>query len=245
MAEILTTVYLPSRGVFNKDESVYAGPIELDMMGFEQEKMVFGSNTENALDRMLSSVIKTEGINLDKLVPQDRHFLLIQERIHSYGPNYHIRFKCPYCGVEEEHKIDLTTVPVLEMDEEFKEPIEGVLPLDGRKVGLKILRNGDKKAIEAEIRMKADKLKINPKDLRFELRRVKSIVSIDGSAPKVGEREALLRSLKGRDIAYMDYLINQIQFGYSSTINVTCSGCKEEYEVPFALTSEFFRPRFD
>lgn len=245
MAELLTTVYLPSKGLFNLEDSAYAGPIELDMMGFEQEKMIFGSNSEGALDRMLNSVIKTEGISVDKMVPADRHFLLVQERIHSYGPNYHIKFQCPYCGLEEEHEIDMNTIPILELRDDFTEPIECKLPMDGRVLGLKILRNSDKKAIEAEIRMKAEKLKLNPKDMRFELRRVKSIVSIDGAAPKVGEREALLRSLKGMDLAYIDHVLNKDQFGYSSTVLTTCSSCKESFEVPFVMSSEFFRPRFD
>lgn len=245
MAELLTTVYLPSKGLLNKEDPAYGGPIELDQMGFEQEKMIFGSNSEGALDKMLNSVIKTPGITVDKMAPQDRHFLLVKERVHTYGADYHIKYQCPYCGIEEEHVVNINDVPVIELADDFTEPIECKLPQSGTVLGLKILRNSDKKAIEAEIRMKAEKLKLNPKDMRFELRLVKAIVTINGETPKLGEREQLIKSLKGRDLAYIDYIINKVQFGFSSTVLTSCSSCKEAFDVPFLMTSEFFRPRFD
>jgi hypothetical protein len=245
MSELLTTVRLPSKGLLNPEDPVYGGPITLDMMGFEQEKMVFGSNADNVLDKMLKSVIKTEGVDLDQLTPFDKHYLLVQERIHSYGDEYHIKYQCPYCGVEEEHVIDLNDIPVIELPDDFVEPIEGTLPLCGKKVGVKLLRQKDRKAIDNEIRLKADKLKKNPQDLRYELRFVKSIVTIDGEQPNVGEREALVRSLKGRDLAYLDHLIKKTVFGYAAEALTTCSSCGENFEVPFVMTSEFFRPRFD
>lgn len=245
MAELLTTVYLPSKGKLNVDEPAYAGPIDLDMMGFEQEKMIFGSNSEGAIDKMLNSVIKTEGISIDKMAPQDKHFLLVKERIHSYGPDYHITYECPHCGKEEEHVINMNDIPVLELPDDFIEPIECTLPLSGTKLGLRLLRNSDKKAIDNEIRMKAEKLKLNPSEMRYELRKVKAIVTIDGKEPSLGERQALVRGLKGRDLAYFDHVLNKIQFGFSSTVLTTCTSCNGEFEVPFVLTSEFFRPRFD
>ena len=70
-------------------------------------------------------------------------------------------------------------------------------------------------------------------------------MTIDGETPKIGEAAALVKSLKGRDLAYIDHVLNKVQFGFSSTVLTTCSGCKGDFEVPFMLTSEFFRPRFD
>ena len=110
MAELLTTVYLPSKGRLNLDNPAYGGPIDLDMIGFEQELMIFGSNAENHLDKMLQSVIKTDGVNVNELTSQDRFFLLVQERIHSYGSDYHISYRCPVCGQVEEHILDLNNV---------------------------------------------------------------------------------------------------------------------------------------
>lgn len=245
MGEILTTVYLPSRGRLNLDEPAYAGPIEMDMIGFEEEKMMFGSNSENVLDRMLDSVIKTEGIKASELCPQDRHFLLVKERIHSYGENYHLTDVCPSCGNMEEYKIDMNDVPVIELPEDFAEPIEGKLPLSGHTIGIKILRNRDNKSINAEINTKVDKLHLSAKDLRYELRKVRSIVTIDGEQPKLGEREKFIRGLKGRDLAYIDYLMEKTKFGYSNTVLVTCKSCGHQFEVPFVMSGEFFRPRFD
>lgn len=244
MSEILTTVYLPSKGKMNSD-SVYAGPIELDMMGFEQEKLIYGSSSSNVLDKMLKSVIKTPGIEVSELVAQDKHFLLVKERIHSYGNRYHLEDVCPNCGKEEEHVVDLDLVPILEIPDDFVEPIMGVLPRSGEEIGVRLLRQSDRKAMEAEIKMKSEKLGMDPQGLEYEQRLVRSIQTIQGVSVSSIEKTDFVRGLKGMDLAYINHLLNSVQFGYSNTVTVTCSACETQYESPFILTSEFFRPRFD
>lgn len=245
MSEYLTTVYLPSKGKLNPENEAYAGPIEIDMMGTKEEKMIFGSSSNDGISRMLQSIIKTEGIKVDDMVEQDRMFLLVKERIHTYGDIYHIKSKCPDCGATHEYTISLDDIEVKELPDDMTDTVTGILPLSKVEVTIKSLKTSDRNKINRYIKAKVEKLHQSESDLRYDLQREKAIVSINGEAPKVGEAHKLLNSLKAKDVAYLDYLRNKYDFGYQDSVTVECKSCGKMFDADFEMTSEFFRPRFD
>lgn len=245
MADVTTTVHLPSKGRLNLGDSVYAGPIDLKVIGFEQEKKIFGSNGDKVLDRVLSESIVTEGIKIEELTEMDRMFLLMKLRIHSYGESYTVEGRCPECGRVHEYKISLDDLKIVDLTDDFEEPIAGKLPRNGSEVGVRLLRIKDKRAVEAEARTRYEKLKVPVGESVYSLSMERSILTINGEKPKLGERKALLESLTGMDLAYIDALRKSVDFGYEMETTVKCDACEEEFRVPIRMTGEFFRPRFD
>lgn len=239
MEEITMKVYLPSRGKFNP---AHAEPIVLDMMGFEEEKIAFGSSTEEALDEVLKRCIKSpENFDVTELTPEDRRFLMYKLRIHSYGDEYHVRYK--ENGEYVETKISMDDIEVVELPDNFEIP-GGKLPMNGSDIRIKVLTTGEIRKINNYCREKADKLGLNYSELRVEAMMAKRIDTVNGEALDTKDAIQFLKGLKGRDLAFIDYLINKIDYGYRDTVKVTTK-TGNVIDVPFRMTGEFFRPRFD
>lgn len=232
-------VTLPSRGVFNP---AHREPIILDMMGFEEEKIAFGSSTEEAIDEVLKRCIKSPAdFDVSALTQEDRKFLLWKLRIHSYGDDYHVRYL--ENGEYVDKKISLNDVVVDELDEDFVIP-GGKLPLAGNQITIKVLSIGEIRKIESYCREKADKLGISYSELRIETMMAKRIDTVDGEHLDAVKAVQFLKGLKGRDLAYIDYLTRQIKFGFRDTIEVE-NKSGQKVLAPVRITGEFFRPRFD
>lgn len=238
MEGLTTKVKLPSNGRLNPS---LGEPIVMDMMGFEEEKVAFGADTDEALDEVLKMCIKSpENFDVTALTPADRRFLLMKLRIHTYGDEYHV--KANVNGVIEDVKISLDDIEVKELPDDFEIP-KGKLPVAGNEVVVKVLTVGEIRKIESICRDKADKFGSSYKELRYETMRAKRIATIDGEKKTTDEVLRFLKGLKGKDLAYLDYLNNQVAFGYSNFIDVKINGVWQT--VPVVMTGEFFRPRFD
>ena len=73
----------------------------------------------------------------------------------------------------------------------------------------------------------------------------KYIKAIDDEAIDEGKAQAFVEKLTGRDSAFFWWKIdNEVTCGIDTVSEVTCGSCGEEYEANFAITSEFFRPKF-
>ena len=51
--------------------------------------------------------------------------------------------------------------------------------------------------------------------------------------------------LNGRDSAWFWHVINDIQVGYDTDVDIICDNCGHEYTVPLPMTMDFFRPSFE
>lgn len=228
------------------DNPELSGDIRIRMMDVNDEKKVFGSVSEDMINRLLKScVVEPEDFDPLVLIPNDRHYLLVKLRVLSYGDQYHGEGVCPECGAEEEFAYSIDDVPIFELDEEFKDPIEVTLPVCKREVGIRILRQKDVDAIKAKAKQMAKSSNVNVREVEFVERVVRKIASIDGKPVNRAEAELFVKGLKAKDRAYMEYILDKTKLGYDNVITVKCSKCGEEYEIPFRLTGEFFRPRFD
>ena len=248
MSEIYTDIVrLPShKANMYPDNPELSGDIELRMMDVGDEKKVFGSYSEDMISTLLKAcVVKPEGFDPELLIPNDRHFLLVKLRVLSYGDSYHGDGVCPECEHDEEHAFSIDDVPVYELDENFCEPIEANLPVCKKKVGMRVLRQKDLSRIRSKAKKLSKTSDISVKEIEFTEKIVNRIVTIDGNEVTRSEAESFVKTLKARDRAYMEYVLDKTKLGYDTMVTVTCSKCGEEYEIPFRMTTEFFRPRFD
>lgn len=238
-----TTVKLPSNGRLYEDI-----PTELTIraMTTAEEKLILGSTSADAFDRILKNcVVNPPNIDIGKLVSSDKHFLMLKLRTHTYGSNYNVTCKCPECRKKIELEVNLDDFPVAELPDDFEEPIEFDLPVNGDKLACKLLRGSDLESIHRQSKKLAKSMKLSPDELAFDLRMAKYITKINGE-PVEDSFQVLkyVQTLHGQDSAYFWFKLNEVELGYDTTIEVECPNCGNDFETVMPITTEFFRPKF-
>ncbi len=74
---------------------------------------------EQALDRLITECVVSDGFDITDLYLQDRFFLLIEIRKVSKGSSYEFKFNCPKCNFENVKQFslnDLVNIPKKEID---------------------------------------------------------------------------------------------------------------------------------
>ena len=115
---------LPSQGkVYPKDSPIANGKLELKYMTTKEEDILMSQNLIKkglVIDKLLDSLIVTQGVTQKDLILGDKNAVLVAARILAYGPEYTVEVTNPNDdGQKVEHTFDLTQCP-------FKETIDGV-----------------------------------------------------------------------------------------------------------------------
>ena len=238
-----TTVKLPSNGRLYDDI-----PTELTIraMTTAEEKLILGSTSEDAFDRILKNcVVNPANLDINKLVSSDKHFLMLKLRTHTYGSMYNVNCRCPECKNRIELDVNLDEFPIYELPEGFSEPIEFELPVNGDKLSCRLLRGSDLESIRKQAKKLSKSMKVNAKELSFDMRMAKYITKINDE-PIEDNLQALkyVQTMHGQDSAYFWFKLNEVEIGYDTTIEVECPECGNDFETMMPITSEFFRPKF-
>ena len=145
------TVDLPSKGLlYPKDSPLAKGVLEMKYMTAKEEDILTNQNyitKGTVIDRLIKSLITTEGFNYDNLLIGDKNAIMVAARILSYGPEYQIQHN------GEKVTVDLSKVEnVVIKDKDYKNGNKFDLKLpSGNEVEFKLLTHGDEKAVEREI----------------------------------------------------------------------------------------------
>ena len=106
---------LPSKGlVYPKEHPLSSGNVEIKYMTAKEEDILTSPNLIEkgiVLDKLLESIIVTEGVKLDDFIIGDKNTLLVSARILGYGKDY------PVMLGDEEVSIDLTKLKEIWIDE--------------------------------------------------------------------------------------------------------------------------------
>ena len=91
------TVELPSKGLlYPKDSPLAKGEIEMKYMTAKEEDILTNQNfirNGTVIDKLLKSLIVSEGVNYSDLLVGDKNAIMIAARILAYGPNYSFNWK--------------------------------------------------------------------------------------------------------------------------------------------------------
>lgn len=239
-----TTVKLPSKGL------LYEGipeDITIRAMTTNDEKIIFGSTTPDAVSKVLQRcIVNPENLDISKLLPADETYLMLKLRTHTYGSEYSIAGQCTECDSTNTYDINLDELPVTYISDDFVEPFNIELPVSGDKLGVKLLRNKDYTQVRSQAKKIAKKMHTNARELEYIYRIAKQIVSINDEEIDQVKAQEYVGNLVGKDSAYFFWKLGEIaNFGVETTTTVTCKDCGEDFELPFRITSEFFRPKFD
>ena len=179
------TIDLPSECIlYPKDSPLANGKLEIKYMTAKEEDILTSQNLIKkglVLDRVLNSLILTEGVTIQDLVLGDKNAIMVAARILAYGPEYECEIIDPNTGDKLKHTFNLASCPFKKLPEDFKKDnkFEIELPISKTKVQYKILTGKEEEAINTELK-RVQKLgtQVSP-ELTTRLRY--SVVSVDGN----------------------------------------------------------------
>lgn len=234
-------VKLPSAG------KLYGGRDSVDVKLFtvaDIKKMydVTRGDSRESTDRLIGSKI----VNFDyrQLTINDLWFITYWLRINSYANNpmtskwtcYRTLDGGKTCGTVNISSITGSTLEIINIDENFSEPVTLTLPNFG-DIQLQLSRVGDSWSLLSTIeKMLGDKLTdgdrwiaklatmiLPGKDLYENYKTIQNKFSVD-------------------DVSYLEAFDNEFSYGVGDHVNLKCSGCQEVSPVKFRLHSIHFFP---
>ena len=148
---------LPSEGkLYSKDSPLKDGKIEIKYMTAREEDILTSANLIKkglVIDRLLDSLILTNGVKTDDLVLGDKNAVMIAARILAYGPEYKCEVTHPTTGEKKEHVFNLADCPFKEVDKNITENLfECELPISKKKIKFKILTGKDERLISEDLK---------------------------------------------------------------------------------------------
>ena len=242
---LVRQVTLPSKGKLYPDST---GVVKVAAVTTRQEKILAGSGNSAAakLDMVLEQCIDTGGLATSDLLLADRLLCLFHIRSLSYGDKYGFMIKCPSCGKNNRHEVDLINdIPLTEADDNFVEPFPVTLPHSGQRLGLRIFRGKDESAVAAWVEKHGQNANPDDGDVAYFYRLARHISTINDKQIPIGSSEAmeLVQKLEGPDSLALRNAIDKTSIGYQMVLNLRCKACGSEDEVSLPFSVEFFRPK--
>ena len=235
---------LPSGGkVYPKDSPLAEGKIELKYMTTREEDILMSENLIKkgvVIDKLLDSLIVTEGVTQETLILGDKNAVLVASRILAYGPEYTCEVQHPKDPDQQvEHTFDLTTCP-------FKEPVEDVdysnnsfeyeTPVSKTKIKFRLITGKEEKLIEKDL----EQSKKYGYNTEISTRLRYTIIDVDGDS-KDETLTAFSQNMLARDSVALRNYIQKISPDIDLTSEIEIGG--ETVSVSIPLTVEFFWPK--
>ena len=231
---------LPSKGlVYPKEHPLSSGQVEIKYMTAKEEDILTSPNLIEkgiVLDKLLESIIVTEGVKLEDFVIGDKNTLLVSARILGYGQDY------PIMIADEEVSVDLTSLKEIWLDEKnlvekHKNEFKYTTPIGKNKIVFSILDGHMEKQLED-----LNKAYEKAGQSRELTNRYKLIIkSVDGKSERKDIDDFVDNQFMARDsVAFREYIaeINP-DIDFNTKVKLS-DGFEQEVTVP--MTVRFFWP---
>ena len=213
---------LPSAGRAGYPAKVYYR----NLIG-RDEKMIASASAKNfktVVEDVLKGLLRDKTA-FEKLTVHDRDFLLIWVWANCYSTTRSVRIECEHCSHSDSFDVDLTKVPVKNLDERYVTPFSFTLTT-GEKVTMRLATVGDE-------RKAAIFVQNNP---TYEQDMVELAMSVTFSkVMNIKDKIAYMEELSARDNAYLRTFHEFFAYGLARTLEHTCTSCGEvtHYGLPF------------
>ena len=232
------TVDLPSKGlIYPEDSPLSSGKIEMKYMTAKEEDILTNQNyikNGTVIDKLLNSLIVTEGVSYDNLLIGDKNAIMMAARVLSYGKDYSFKY------MDEEVTVDLSALENKDIDytllKDRKNDFIFDLPSTGNSVTIKILTHKDETLIEREIE---GNKKINKNSSTLTTTRLKHMItSVNGNRETKEIRNFVDNFLLAKDARAIRKYYSEISPDIRMEFYV--EDRKEEVEIPIGIG--FFWP---
>ena len=232
------TVELPSKGLlYPEDSPLSSGTIEMKYMTAREEDILTNQNYIQkgiVIDKLLQSLIVTEGVDYSNLLSGDKNAIMIAARILAYGKDYQVEIQGKQVTIDlseiENKDINLTEVKRGQNEFSF------TLPYTKNDVTFKLLTHKDEQVIEREI---AGLKKIDKDNITTSTTRLKHLItSVNGLTDKKDIREFVDNFLLAKDARALREEYSRINPDVDLTVYP--DGFEEGVDLP--ITIAFFWP---
>ena len=234
------TVDLPSKGlVYPENSPLSKGTVEMKYMTAKEEDILTNSNyikNGTVIDKLLKSLIVTEGVDYNSLLLGDKNAIMVAARILAYGAAYDINYR------GEKITVDLSKVNNKPIEEKLYKRGENefsfILP-SKNEITYKLLTEGDENAIDREIQGLKKLNKTSSADVTTRLKRM--ITSVNGNREVADIRKYVDNYLLATDARALrkeyDKVMPDVDLVFEYTND---DGGKEDVDIPIGLG--FFWP---
>ena len=245
MAEVkfpTEVVDLPSKGLLYPEGSpLSSGKIEIKYMTAKEEDILTSQNLIKkgiVIDRLLDSLILTEGVKSADLILGDKNAVMVAARILAYGPEYVCEVTNPNDGNLITETFNLADCPFKKLPKDITEnKFEVELPISKRKVIFKLLTGLEEKNIEEELNSQKKIGSDIVPELTTRLRHC--IVSLDGDDSQSTINNFSVNIL-ARDSMHLRKQISKVSPDIELTQQVDIGGKPVTVNIP--MTVGFFWP---
>ena len=233
---------LPSLGkVYPKDSPISNGKIEIKYMTAKEEDILTSQNLIKkglVIDKLLDSLIVTEGIKCDDLVLGDKNAVMVAARVLAYGPEYECEVTNPNTEKTFNHIFNLADCPFKKIPDDVKgNKFELELPVSKTKITFKLLTGKEEKLIEAELKgIKKTGVQVSP-ELTTRLRHTITSVNGDGDMNTINQ---FVQNMLSRDSLELRKYINKVSPDIELAQEVEMGGDTVKVNIP--MTVNFFWP---
>lgn len=202
---------------------------------------------KNLADIIDDCLVDKPGISSYDMCLGDFQYLLHKLRVVTYGTKYKLSSKCPHCGFDNVGEIDLNEMSVSSYTNEVEKYFDIELPVSKNRIRLRMQTPRILDDINVRVKEITSKRKSSSKDSAFLLNIESVIDTVDGSKLDVFKKSDFVKQLPMADINYILASMNKINelIGIDVTLSATCDFCGLDYDSPFRITPEFFRPSID
>ena len=234
---------LPSKGkVYSSDSPLKDGKLEIKYMTAKEEDILTSQNLIKkglVIDKLLDSLILTEGVNSDDLILGDKNAVMVAARILAYGPEYTCTVEHPDTGEKSEHTFNLANCPFKEIEDDVSGNLfETTLPVSKKKIKFKLITGKEEKLIDKEVIAQSKIGSQISRELTTRLKHV--IVDIDGNS-ELGTINSFVDNMLSRDSLHLRQELNKIAPDIELSQEIDMEG--ESVTVDIPMTVDFFWPK--
>ena len=232
---------LPSEGkLYPKEHPCSNGKIEIKYMTAKEEDILTSQNLIKkgvVIDRVLDSLILTEGVRTDDLIIGDKNAVMVAARVLAYGPEYACEITNPTNGERVKYTFNLADCPFKKLPKDVKEnSFEVTLPISKKKIKFSILTGKEENLIEKDLKASQKLGSVSP-ELTTRLRYV--IKEVDGDSSQSVINNIAVNML-ARDSMYLREEMLKVSPDIELSQEIDIEG--ESVKVDIPMTVGFFWP---
>jgi predicted RNA-binding Zn-ribbon protein involved in translation (DUF1610 family) len=197
------------------------------------------------LQKLLDSLIVDKKVKQDDILLCDMNGIFVAVRRLAYGDQYGpLKIKCPTCGEESQHTVDLGKLEPRPF--EFENYPRGqnifnfTLPYSKKLISYKILTQKEDNMVDVEIKNLSRVNKERSSEVTTRLKYV--IQSVDGDDDKVAIRKFIETELVSKDALELRKHIRANIPDMDMTFDFICPHCDHSERMEIPMTVSFFWP---
>lgn len=240
------TYTLPSKGLLYDAVDNIPQSVTLRRMTTKEDKLRLRNENEEQIRKELLQACVLENFDVGKLKIMDANFLLFRLRSLSLlTDEYKVFCRCPECGVEFVHKVNLSEIPIKYINEEKLDLLKIELPISHAKIDLKLPSIDDIITMGKTLKDYMERFPdLDAGEYLYTLSTIVYINKINNNTLLREELEQYVDNMDILDSRSLREIINDLDdmFGFETKLFAKCPSCGRTVSHGLPITRELLTP---